>query len=370
MPRIGSGSGGSGGNTDGTDSTGNTDGRDSMDSRERVTAAVDHRQPDRTPAYCGRIDDLEFWKEAFRVPDEAALRAHFQLDLRKTTYKGLFNVEPGRTIWGTADEWDAGYNVRPGGFPLAAAETVREIEAWRWPRPEDVDYQELRRRQEGLDPRFASILSFGWQPVFCTLLDLFGMEQALVLMHTAPAVIEAAVAHIECFLLEEMRRALERCAPLVQFYWCGDDFSTQRGLMISPEAWRRFLKPSYRRMFELVKSFDLKVWFHSCGTFRPVLPDLVDMGMDVWETVQVHLEGNDPHELKREFGKQITFFGAISCQHTLPFGTPEDVRAEVRERVRVLGKGGGYICGPDHSIQKNMPPQNLAALWDEARRLS
>jgi len=340
-----------------------------MTSRERVRAAAAHRQPDRTPVYCGRIDDLDFWKDAFHVHDEEALRSCFQLDIRKAPYRGLFKVEPGLTIWGTADDWDSGYNVRPGGFPLAGAETVREIESWKWPRPEDVDYAELRRRQETVDPRFASIVSLGWQPVFCTLLDLFGMEQALVLMHTAPAVIEAAVSYIEGFLLAEMRRVLETCGHLAQFYWCGDDFSTQRGIMISPEAWRRFLKPVYAKMFSLVKSFGLGVWFHSCGTFRPVLPDLVDLGMDVWETVQVHLEGNDPHVLKREFGRQITFFGAISCQHTLPFGTPEEVRAEVRERVKVLGKGGGYICGPDHSIQKNMPPRNLAALWDEARKL-
>ena len=237
-----------------------------------------------------------------------------------------------------------------------------------WPKPEDVDYGELLRRLEGVDPRYATILSLGWQPVFCTLLDLFGMEQAMVMMHQEPQVVEATIAHIEGFLLQELRLALEACSGLAQFCWCGDDFSTQRGLMVSPAAWRHFLKPVYRRMFALIKSFGLKVWFHSCGTFRPVLPDLVDMGMDVWETVQVHLDGNDPAELKREFGRHITFFGAICCQHTLPFGTPEEVRREVRERVKVLGKGGGYICGPDHSVQKNMPAENLVALFDEARR--
>ena len=90
--------------------------------------------------------------------------------------------------------------------------------------------------------------------------------------------------------------------------------------------------------------------------------------MDIWETVQAHLEGNDPAELKREFGSHISFFGAINCQKTLPFGSTEDVRREVRERVRVLGKGGGYICGPDHSIQANMPPENIAALYDELQK--
>ena len=333
-----------------------------------MTAAA-HTQPDRTPVYCGRIDDLDFWRESFAVADEEALRDHFQLDIRKTTYNGLFPVEKGRTIWDTSDEWDAGYNVRAGGFPLAEARTIADVERHRWPRPEDVDYHELGMRHERMDPRFCTILSLGWQPLFCTLLDLFGMERAMLMMYQDPGLIEAAIAHIETFLLPEMRMAMERCAGMAQFYWCGDDFSTQRGIMISPDAWRRFLKPAYRKMFELIKSFGLKVWFHSCGTFRPVLPDLVDLGMDVWETVQVHLEGNDPRELKREFGRHITFFGAISCQTTLPFGSPEDVRREVRERVKVLGRGGGYICGPDHSIQKNMPAANLAALFDEARTI-
>jgi uroporphyrinogen decarboxylase len=91
------------------------------------------------------------------------------------------------------------------------------------------------------------------------------------------------------------------------------------------------------------------------------------MGMDVWETVQVHLEGNDPAELKREYGSSITFFGAVNCQQTLPFGSTEDVRKEVRRLIKILGKGGGYICGPDHSIQKNMPAENIIALYNEVR---
>jgi uroporphyrinogen decarboxylase len=338
-----------------------------MDSKNRVTAAVEHRQPDRTPGYCGRIDDLPWWLERFGVADEEELRTFFQLDLRKTDYKGLFVVEEGKTIWGTSDQWDAGYSTQRGGFPLAGAQSVREVEAHPWPKPEDVDYAELSRRHAGMDRQYATILSLGWQPPFCTLLDLFGMAEAMLFMYQDPRLIETAVAHIEAFILEEMKRAMTACANDAQFYWCGDDFSTQRGMMISPEYWRRFLKPLYRNMFDLIKSFGLKVWFHSCGTFRPVLSDLVDMGMDVWETVQVHLEGNDPAELKREYGSKLTFFGAVNCQKTLPFGSPEDVRSEVRMLVKILGKGGGYICGPDHSVQKNMPAENLFALYDEVR---
>jgi uroporphyrinogen decarboxylase len=191
----------------------------------------------------------------------------------------------------------------------------------------------------------------------------------MMLMITEPEIAQAAIARIEGFLLDTTRKICDEFAPRAFAFWLGDDFATQRGMMISPQAWRTFLKPVYRRLFGLVKSYGLKVWFHSCGTFRPVLPDLIDVGMDIWETVQAHLPGNDPKELKDEFGQHIIFFGAINCQQTLPFGTPEDVRREVRERVEVLGRGGGYICGPDHSIQANIPAENIIALYDEIRRI-
>ena len=338
-------------------------------STERVAKTVHHISPDRTPVFLGRIDDLEYWEQYFKVKGEEELRTYFGLDLRKVQYSGLFDVEDGKTIWGTVDNWDAGYSTDRGGFVLEGAETVRDVETHYWPDPGGVDYEELRNRILAMDDAYPKILSLGWMPVLDTLFDLFGMENAMLYMYARPELIEAAITHIENFILDSMKKAMEYCAGEVEFYWCGDDFSTQRGLMISPDMWRRFLKPSYSKIFSLIKSFGLKVWFHSCGTFRPVMPDLVDMGMDVWETVQAHLEGNEPSELKREFGRHITFFGAINCQTTLSFGSPNDVRREVRERIHILGKNGGYICGPDHSIQKNMPAENLFALYDEARKI-
>ena len=120
----------------------------------------------------------------------------------------------------------------------------------------------------------------------------------------------------------------------------------------------------------LAKSYGMKMWFHCCGTFRPVMADLIDMGMDVWETVQVHLPGNEPEVLKREYGRDITFYGGINSQQTLPFASTEEVRAEVRERIRVLGQGGGYILGGDHTILPDVPIDNVLAMLDEARKYS
>jgi uroporphyrinogen decarboxylase len=341
-----------------------------MTCKERVTAAIEKQTPDRTPVYMGRIDDLDYWLESYGLSSEEEMRSYLGLDIRKSPYSGIYTVEEGKTIWGASDDWDAGFSTERGGYPLESAATVADVENHRWPTIDLVDFRELKKRIDGMKSEPAKILSLGWQPIFCTLHDLFGMENTLVHMYENPSMIEAAIEHMQHFIIEGLKQVLSLCGDDVDFMWLGDDFSSQRGLMLSPEFWRRFLKPAYKKQFECVKESGQKVWFHSCGTFPQVLPDLIDMGMDVWETVQVHLEGNDPEMLKREYGKHLTFFGAINCQKTLPFGTPEDVRKEVRDRIKVLGKGGGYICGPDHSIQKNMPAENIVALFDEARKCS
>ena len=122
------------------------------------------------------------------------------------------------------------------------------------------------------------------------------------------------------------------------------------------------------RQFATGKRLGLINMIHACGAVREILPDLVEIGLDILEPTQVHLPGMEPKELKREFGKDLTFFGAVCTQKTLPFGRPEDVRREVRERIRVLGEGGGYICSPDHTVLDDAPAENVRALYDEARR--
>jgi uroporphyrinogen decarboxylase len=151
----------------------------------------------------------------------------------------------------------------------------------------------------------------------------------------------------------------------MQVLCLGDDFATQRGMMFDPELWRRYLKPRFAKLFEIGKSAGKFVWFHSCGDITPVLGDLIDIGMDVWETVQLHALPFSPRELKRRFGRNLAFFGGINTQR-LPFATPDAVRAEVAECIEVLGRGGGYIVGPDHHVRPEVPPENAVALFDAA----
>jgi len=132
------------------------------------------------------------------------------------------------------------------------------------------------------------------------------------------------------------------------------------------EHWRRFLKPRYAKLFDIGKRRGKYVWFHSCGDITEVLPDLIDIGMDVWETVQLHTLPMSPRELKKEYGRHVTFFGAVNTQR-LPFAHPDEIRAEVARCIEALGHGGGYICGPDHGIRADVPYENIVALYETAR---
>ena len=341
-----------------------------MNPRERVLAAIDHQVPDMVPVHIMGIEAPELFYEHFEVSTIEEVRAALGLDtwrIANPEYIGP-EISEGMTIWGTRSHANnTGYSESRGGHPLWSATTVREVERYDWPSADNLDFTVLEPSAKEAG-ELARIVGFWWEPVFCRLLDLFGMEEAMVKMHTHPAVVEAAVSHIVDYILEISKPSLECTAGLADIFWYGDDFSTQNGLMLSPEHWRKFLKPAYQRIFDLGKSRGLKLWFHSCGSFAEVLPDLVDMGIDVWETCQVHLKDNDPHYLKREFGDRLAFYGAINTQQTLPFGSAGEVRREVGERIEVLGRDGGYICGPDHTVRPEVPVENVLALVDAVRK--
>jgi uroporphyrinogen decarboxylase len=155
-------------------------------------------------------------------------------------------------------------------------------------------------------------------------------------------------------------------ADRLDFFSIGDDFAHDRGLIMSPECWRRLLRPAIARFSGIAKSRGLRTWFHCCGMVREIPPDLIELGLDVLEPCQVHLPGMRPEDLKREFGRHITFFGAINTQSTLPYGSPEDVRGEVRERVAVLDEGGGYIVSSDHTVLADVPVASVLAMYEAA----
>ncbi|MBF0432318.1 MAG: hypothetical protein HQK83_13620 [Fibrobacteria bacterium] len=359
--------------------------------RERVLKAVNHEQPEITPVNVSNLYNEEPFIKYYGATGSLDLRYKMDLDIQyaRPVYTGKY-AEKNYSMFGTPLEGvfgaaGSGYGDIRGGYPLSDVKTVQDVEKFPWPNPDDFDYEAAAIVLKAIPDDVAKRVdakyglatagkpnhecqSGPWMPLICTLFDLYGLDTTLLKLAMEPELMMATVAKYEEFMLEFIKRTCEATKGQADFFFLGDDFSTQNGLMISPDFWRTFLGPTFKKMFALVKSYDMKVWFHSCGQFIPVMPDLVDYGMDVWETVQVHLEGNDPAMLKREFGKHITFQGAVSTQHTLPNGTPDEVRAEVRERIKVLGEGGGYICGPDHGVMPDVSVENIVALLDEARK--
>jgi uroporphyrinogen-III decarboxylase len=150
---------------------------------------------------------------------------------------------------------------------------------------------------------------------------------------------------------------------------CDADLGHQRGLLFSPATYRRLLAPHYRRINALIhERTSWKTFKHACGSIRDLIPDLIEDGFDILNPVQTSADRMDPRELKREFGGRVVFWGGgVDTQRTLPFGTPDEVYREVRERIDIFNDGGGYVFAAVHNIQANVPLPNLLAMFDAIR---
>ena len=166
-----------------------------------------------------------------------------------------------------------------------------------------------------------------------------------------------------------VEQLLKDVGPYVDVIVTGDDLGMTAGPMMSPASYRRFIKPYHAELFSAIKQrISGKIFFHSCGNVYRLLGDFADVGVDLLNPVQVSAgEMGDTARLKREFGDRLSFCGAIDTQRVLPHGTPEDVRAEVRRRIRDLAPGGGYVVAAVHCIQPDVPPENIVAMCDEVR---
>jgi uroporphyrinogen decarboxylase len=332
-----------------------------MNHRERELAAIRHEIPDRIPVDAIAIENAGAIAAHLGIRDEDVAPC-LGLDGRLVGigYTGA-SRESNRNEWGAV----AGEAYSSGQiYPLADASEISHVERYCWPNPNQYDYVKAATDAAKLSAEYA-VRGPYWHPLFCRVCSLVGMETAMVWMLLEQDLFEAileAVFERTYALCEEYVR---HCAGHLDILYLGDDFASQRGLLFSPDLWRKYLKPRYARLFEIGKAAGKFVWFHSCGNITEVLPDLIDIGMDVWETVQLHTLPISPENLKLEYGKHITFFGAVSTQR-LPFRTTDEVTDEVRRCIDALGKGGGYICGPDHHIKPDVPVENAIALFQTA----
>jgi uroporphyrinogen decarboxylase len=189
-----------------------------------------------------------------------------------------------------------------------------------------------------------------------------GIEPVLSDFLSNPGFIEELFDKIIDFNLTITRKL---CTYPIDAFHYGDDWGQQYGLIMGIDLWRKFFRPRLRKLYDEVHKAGLPVSIHSCGDISEIIPDLIEMGVNMITPLQA--EALDFNFLKKEYGRHLTFWGGISTQKTFPYGTPADVRAEVRERINVLGKGGGYIVAPSHELQGDVPLENMLAFIDEVQ---
>lgn len=188
------------------------------------------------------------------------------------------------------------------------------------------------------------------------------MENLLSDMVLYPGFVDALLDTITDYNMELVAHALTLPIDAVHF---GDDWGQQAGLIMGPIHWRRFIKPRLARLVARVKGADRRVSIHSCGDIAPILPDLVEIGVDLVNPFQPDVM--DIHDIKARYGSQLAFWGGLNVQRTLPHGTPAEVRAQVRHLISEAGRGGGYILAPSHDIPGDVPVENVVAAIEEAQ---
>lgn len=190
---------------------------------------------------------------------------------------------------------------------------------------------------------------------------LRGFEGALIDAAAAPDFYEAVLDRLTDNYLAFVDFVADLPVDGIMF---GDDWGDQRGVILGPERWRRFMKPRYARIYEAVHAQGKLVVSHCCGSIADIMPDIIEIGLDVLESCQPEAAGMNPYELKRRWGDKITFWGALGSQSTIPFGTPATIKAEVKRLCAEMGKGGGYILAPAKALQPETPTENAAAVFE------
>ena len=375
-----------------------------MNPRERVLTTLSHQEPDRVPFDLGSTQVTGIHAVAYRnlrpalglppvdaqlcdsiqqlaLPDDDLLR-RLRVDTR-----GLFPLnshnwhvveQDAGDYWAYHDEWGITHHrPKPDGLyysivrvPLdSATVSVQDIERHAWPNMADP-----RRiaglREQAEQYRAAGSVVFVKDP-FAGLFEMsqriVGMENCLMMMLTDKNVMDALFRKLLELKLSFWEMALPQLAGVVDVISYADDYGTQTSQLISPAMFREQIKPHLGILFERIKRLapGVKLFFHSDGNVFPLLPDFIEMGVDILNPVQTTAAGMEPVRLKREFGRDLVFWGGgVDTQGILPTGTPQAVQDDVKRSLDVFAPGGGYVFNTVHNIQADVPPQNIIAMWD------
>jgi len=355
-----------------------------MEPYERVIAALECTPADRVPMRLNaRREVMEALRAHFRVnTDEQVLRC-LDIDFRYVSMR-YTGPKPRRSFLpdNAPPPPDKRVAVTDGGIantfrvyaPFANMRAPSELDAYEEFLDDQLQHENPRHIPSDIDRINSDRRYFiGFKipgRVFMRSQEIRGAERFLIDLAVHPEFAERLMEILAVHAIKRVVRVLDAAGEKIDVLQYNDDLGTQQSLMISPAMFRRFLLPRYRRIFDTVHAYGKRVFMHSCGAVRAVIPDLIDAGVDILNPIQVGAVGMEPEGLKRDFGDRLAFCGGIDVQSTLPFGTTGDVRREVADRIRVLGAGGGYILDSTNLIQPDTPVENVLAMFDAGRAMA
>ena len=331
-----------------------------MTAKERVITAIRHNNPDCTP---GNVELCTSTMQAFSAKYGVSKEAFFDFagnHIEKISYTGgeyiaenVFRDEFG-VVWDRTDGSDIGiirkYLLDKADFSNLTMPKINN---------EDIKRRTEKVINNGRDSfKVGKIGTFLFERAW----SLRGMEQLFLDFYEEEDFVHELFSRITDYNVTVINEALRY--PIDGFYF-GDDYGQQTGMLMSPSLWTQFIKPYLERAFAPIKEKGLPIILHSCGKILDILDDLVEIGLDCYQTVQP--EVYDLKELKKRFGRRLSFYGAISTQQFLPFAKPEEVEVKVNETISILGTGGGYICAPTHQVPADVPAENIMAMIEALR---
>ena len=359
-----------------------------MNSRERFKKTIFGETPDRAPLYVSVTPQVaqmlsSYTGEPYEEPLDSMLStraSHMDLMAKMgADAVGIAACAPIdkptidlgndliRNEWGMVFKNTGQYNEFYE-FPLAHAQTAKDIEDFDFPDPFAPGRWDAAQKTIDKYGKTHGIIADLETTLFETAWYLTGLEKFLMDMMVEAEYINPLLDNIQFIHTEYGKKMIEMGADVL---WCGDDFGSQTSLIMDPDTFRRVFKQRMTEMFDEYRKVnsDIKLAWHTCGAIKPLIPDFIEIGLDILNPIQPLATGMDPQELKDKFGKDLVFFGGICVQDLLPNGTPERVKTEVSRRAKILGKDGGYIIAPAHNIQEDTSVENIKALFEAVKQL-
>lgn len=349
-----------------------------MTGKERIRACAERRTTDRCPTSLRCTPEAqEALCRATGTSSKQELYDHLGIDLRWVFVPFKGPKERSLTpLGGEGYDYLGCYNSAVSNdfntyyeityHPLGKAQSVKEIEDYDWPDPDWWDYSAVPAIIEAEKQNDDTAILYFAGGAFETPWYMRGMEQFLIDIYDRPDIAEAISNRVAEFYLERARRVIEAADGRIDVIGSGGDIGGQHTMMLSPDAWRRHIKPYTAKLITTFKQMGLKTFYHSDGAIAPVIDDFIEVGLDILDPIQVGAAGMTPEELFPRFGDRISFHGAIDEVELLPHASPDEVYRETRRIMEILGQNHGYIVSPTHQVQGDTTPENIMAIYRAA----